>query len=220
MKLIDTDDLRGRKVNYAIITGDGKTELRVLRGLSQKLNGEEIILYFPLITSSRKTGLSALNAVKEYPNLYQINSLIFIVDRDTFSGEPPDIKIKEYLTNIGIDILNINPIKDAYLINCKFGPYNITLFCIILGPEIFIEEEIAILFRLKLGQKISLSGEKNYAWKDRVKSKIYKILRESNIRLENLIKNTGINILEQAFPNLCAVLKKIEEDFHNNAMLL
>jgi len=74
------------------------------------------------------------------------------------------------------------------------------------------------LFKLKLGQEISLSGEKNNAWKDRVKKEIDQIIRENNIRLEDLIERTGIKILEQAFPNLYAVLKKIEEDFHNKAI--
>ena len=39
-------------------------------------------------------------------------------------------------------------------------------------------------------------------------------LRENKIKLEELIRTTGKKKLEISFPNICAVLKKIEEDFN------
>ncbi|KKN34635.1 hypothetical protein LCGC14_0791820 [marine sediment metagenome] len=58
--------------NYIIITGDGKTELRILRGLSKKLDKQNPIIFFPFSTRPRKTGLSALDAVQFYFTRYRV----------------------------------------------------------------------------------------------------------------------------------------------------
>jgi len=213
MKLIE--DLGKDNAQFLIITGDGRTELKVLRALSEKFNGKDLILFFPFPPRSKKTGLSALNVIKTYSNI-GINSIIFVVDGDIFEEDPADIKIQEHLKSIGIQIVNITLIQDAFLINCKYGNRNIVLYCIISGPQTFIEEEIVKLIELKLGKKIDLSGKRDVDWKKRVKREVMKNLRDNKIKLDELIKNTRKEKLEIAFPNICAVLKKIEEDFIRN----
>jgi len=215
MKLVE--DLGKKNAQYLIITGDGRTELKVLRVLSEKYNGKDLILFFPFPPRSKKTGLSALNALKIYSNI-GINSFIFIVDGDTFEEAPANFKIQEHLNSIGIEIVKINLIQDAFLINCKLGNKNIVIYCIISGPQTFIEEEVVKLIELKLEKKIDLSGKRDANWKERIKKEIIKILRENKIKLDELIRNTGKKKLESSFPNFCAVLKKIEENFTKSSL--
>jgi len=210
MRLVE--DLGNNTAHYLIITGDGRTELKVLRALSVKFNGKDLILFFPFPPRQKKKGLNALNAIKIYSNI-GINSIIFIVDGDILEGEPANIKIQEYLKSIGIQIESIIPIQDALLLSCKSGNREIKLFCIISGPQTFIEEEIAELIKLTLRIGIDLSGDRDSNWKGRVKRDIKRILRENNTNIEKLISKTGIRKLETSFPNISAAFKKIEEDF-------
>lgn len=208
MRLVE--DLGKNIAQYLIITGDGRTELKVLRVLSEKYNGKDLILFFPFPPRSKKTGLSALNVLKIYSNI-GINSVIFIVDGDTFEEAPADFKIQEHLNSIGIEIVKINLIQDAFLINCKLGNKNIVLYCIISGPQTFIEEEVVKLIELKLEKKIDLSGKRDANWKERVKKEIIKILKENKIKLDELIRNTGKKKLESSFPNFCVYLKRLKK---------
>jgi hypothetical protein len=181
MRLVE--DLGNNNAHFLIITGDGRTELKVLRALSEKFNGKDLILFFPFPPRSKKTGLSALNALKTYFNI-GITHFIFVVDGDTFEKEPADIKIQEHLKSIGIEIANISLVQGAFLINCKSGNKSIVLYCVIFGPKTFIEEELVKLIELKLEKKIDLSGKRDIDWKKRVKRVIIKTLRDNKIRLE------------------------------------
>lgn len=213
MKLIE--DRIDRKPNYIIFTGNGRTELQVLRALPEKYDGHELILFFPFPPRSEKKGLAALDVIKDYL-FYGYNSFIFILDGDTFKGRPADEDIKDYLTGISIEIIDINQIHEAFLINCKSGNQEIVLYCIISGPQTFIEEEIVNLIKLTLKIEIDLSGERDNNWKRRIKKDVKRILRENRTNYEQLIRRTGTRKLEIAFPNLCSVFKKIEEDFMRN----
>lgn len=216
MKLVE--ELGNLKPDYIIITGDGRSDLKVLKAVSERFNGQDLVLFFPLSPLRRKSGKSALDSIKNIPGDHKINSIIYIVDGDTFDADVnADIEIRDYLLSIGIDVINIESIGDAFLINCEFGNYEVVLYCIISGPQTFIEEEIAELIKLTLNIEINLTGERNIDWKKRVKREVNQALKANNIKLENLIKNPMINKLETAFPNICAILKKIEEDFHNSS---
>ncbi|MBA7479037.1 hypothetical protein ES707_14468 [subsurface metagenome] len=65
---------------------------------------------------------------------------------------------------------------------------------------------------LKLGVKIDLSRKRESAGRKAIKKQIKQVLREKGISIEDLVRNTGITKLEEIFPNICAVLKKIEEE--------
>ncbi|MFX1257901.1 MAG: hypothetical protein ACFFAN_08585 [Promethearchaeota archaeon] len=181
MKLIE--ELGKSTPNYIIITGDGRTELIVLRGLSQKYNGHNLILFFPFTPLPSKipgkTGLSALKTIKDIPGDYKISKIIYVVDGDSFNAKV-DNEIRDYLHGIGISVIDIEPIEEAFLIKSKFGNHNIKLYCIISGPQTFIEEEIARLFEVTLGINIDLSGTRDSAWKKRVKKKITKIKKKKD----------------------------------------
>lgn len=200
--------------NCIILTGDGRRELEILRSLSKKYNGHDLILFFPFSPLAKKTGVNGLDALKTIPIKYLIDSIIYIVDGEFFEiNTIYKDRILNYLKSIGVQIVESTSIADALLINCKCRGHKIDLYCIISGPTTFIEEEIARLIDLQLHVPIDLSGTRDNAWKARIKSNINQIIRENNITIEKLIEQAGKGIIEKSFPNICAVFKKIEENF-------
>ena len=213
MRLVE--ELRGVNPKYFIITGDGTREFEILRELCKKYNGYNKILWFPKRGLKKKSGLSALDAVKDIPSDFSINRIIYTVDADSFEGDP-HIKIKEKLESIGINISEVNLINEALFIRCNFGSYSdIVLYCIITGETSCIEEEIAKLMELKFGTNFDYSGERDANWRKRLKNEINIKLKEIDHRLtiKTLIREAGIRYLEESFSNICAVLKEIEREF-------
>ena len=210
MRLVD--NLRGIESYYLVISGNGTfPENVILKNLCRKYNGHSNAIFCINTPLKKQTGLNALNAIPLYPKKFQINSIIFIVDGEHIK-ENARIEIMKYLESKGIGITEIIPLQRAFLIKCKSGPDDIILFCIILGPEVFIEEEVAKLIELKLGVKIDLSRKKEPNGRKTIKNQIKQVLREKGKTIEELVNNTGKIKLEQTFPNICAVLKKIEEE--------
>ncbi len=210
MKLVD--NLKGIEAFYLIISGNGTFPERVIfKSLCKKYNGYDKAIFSINTQLKKQTGLAALNAIPLYPKKFQINSIIFIVDGEHIK-ENARVEIHEYLETVGLGINEFNPLEGAFLIKCKSGPYDITLFCIILGPEVFIEEEVAKLIELKLGVKIDLSRKGEPAGRKSIKKQIKQVLRENRKKIEELVITTSKSKLEEVFPNICAVLKKIEEE--------
>ncbi len=210
MKLVD--NLKGIEAFYLIISGNGTFPERVIfKSLCKKYNGYDKAIFSINTPLKKQTGLAALNAIPLYPKKFQINSIIFIVDGEHIK-ENARVEIHEYLETVGLGINEFNPLEGAFLIKCKSGPYDITLFCIILGPEVFIEEEVAKLIELKLGVKIDLSRKGEPAGRKSIKKQIKQVLRENRKKIEELVITTSKSKLEEVFPNICAVLKKIEEE--------
>ena len=210
MRLVD--NLRGIESYYLVISGNGTfPENVILKNLCRKYNGHSNAIFYISTPLKKQTGLNALNAIPLYPKKFQINSIIFIVDGEHIK-ENARIEIMKYLESKGIGITEIIPLQRAFLIKCKSGPDDIILFCIILGPEVFIEEEVAKLIELKLGVKIDLSRKREPNGRKTIKNQIKQVLREKGKTIEELVNNTGKIKLEQTFPNICAVLKKIEEE--------
>ena len=210
MRLVEI--LGGIESYYLVISGNGTfPEKVILKNLCKKYNGHEKAIFYISPPLKKQTGLNALNAIPLYPKKFQINSIIFIVDGEHIK-ENARIEIMKYLESRGIGINEIIPLQRSFLIKCKSGPYDLILFCIILGPEIFIEEEVAKLIELKLGVKIDLSRKRETNGRKTIKNQIKQILREKGKTLEELISSTGKVRLEETFPNICAVLNKIEEE--------
>ena len=210
MRLIDS--LRGIESYYLVISGNGTfPENVILKNLCRKYNGHGKAIFYISTPIKKQTGLNALNAISLYPKKFQINSMIFIVDGEHIK-QNARIEIKKHLKSKGIGINEVIPLQGAFLIKCKSGPYNIILFCIILGPEVIIEEEVAELIEYNLGVKIDLSQKREPAGSKTIKNQIKQVLREKGKTIEELVNNTGKIKLEQTFPNICAVLKKIEEE--------
>jgi len=209
MRLVES--IKGIDSYYLIISGNGTfPESVIFKNLCKKFNGYDKAIFYINTPLKKQTGLDALNAIPLYPKKFRINSIIFIVDGEHIK-ENAAIEIQEHLKAKGISVNQVLPLQGAFLIKCKTGPYDVTLFCIIGGPEVFIEEEVAKLVELKLRVKIDLSRKREPAGRKAIKKQIKQVLREKGISIEDLVRNTGITILEEIFPNICAVLKKIEE---------
>ncbi len=212
MRLVE--ELRGFNANYYIITGDGTREFEILRELCRKYNGHNKILWFPRRGLKKRSGLSALDAVKDIPGDFGIYQIIYTVDAEHIEGNPHD-EIKNKLGSIGINSGEVNPLENAFFMRCNFANYNnIILYCIITGETSCIEEEIAKLMELKYGVNFDLSGEKNANWRNKLKNEINRRLREIDRQLtvKTLVRASGRRYLEESFPNICAVLKEIERD--------
>ncbi len=210
MRLVN--ELKGLKSKYIIISGNGTYPDRLLlKVLCEKYNGYDKILWYPRTILKKQTGLNALNSLKVIIG-YRINSIIFIIDGEHIRRNV-NTEIQETLQSIGLDIINCTPLEESLLIKCRIGSNNIILYCIVLGPKTCIEEEVAKLIQLKLNINIDLSGDRDKSWRAGLKYKINHVLKEKKITLEDLIKSSGLKKLEIAFPNICSVLKKIEEDF-------
>jgi len=208
MRLVD--NLKDIEDYYLIISGNGTFPERVIfKNLCKKFNGYNKAIFYINPPLKKQTGLHALNALPLYPKKYHVNSIIFILDGEHIQ-ENAKIEIQRHLESIGIGISEIIPLQRAFLIKCNSGPYEIFLFCTILGPEIFIEEEVANLIKLKLGVTIDLSQRKESAGRKLIKNKLKKVLRERGKTIEELISDTRKTKLEEIFPNICAVLKELE----------
>jgi len=209
MRLVES--IKGIDSYYLIISGNGTfPESVIFKNLCKKFNGYDKAIFYINTPLKKQTGLDALNAIPLYPKKFRINSIIFIVDGEHIK-ENAAIEIQEHLEAKGMSVNQVLPLQGAFLIKCKTGPYDVILFCIILGPEVFIEEEVAKLVELKLGVKIDLSRKREPEGRKTIKKQIKQVLREKRKTIEELVRNTGITKLEEIFPNICAVLKKIEE---------
>ncbi len=209
MRLVD--NLKGVESYYLLISGNGKfPEGVIFKNLCEKFNGYEKAVFVINTPIKKQTGISALNAIKTITKIYQINSFIFMVDGEHIRVNARN-EIRSHLISIGMEINEIIPLERAFLIKCNLGPHNIILFCIILGPEAFIEEEVAKLIELKLGITIDLSGKRESAGRKEIKKNIKQVLRENGKTLDELVRSTGKTKLQETFPNICAVLEKIEE---------
>jgi len=210
MKVVD--NIKGFESYYLIISGNGTfPESVIFKSLCKKFNGYDKAIFSINTPLKKQTGLAALNAIPLISKKFLINSIIFIIDGEHIK-ENASIEIKKYLEALGVNINEFNPLEGAFLIKCRFGPYNITLYCIILGPEVFIEEEVAKLIELKLGVRIDLSGKGDSSGRKTIKNQIKQVLREKGKNIGELVVTTSKNKLEDVFPNICAVLKKIEEE--------
>ncbi|MHA1360499.1 MAG: hypothetical protein ACTSRC_20435 [Candidatus Helarchaeota archaeon] len=204
-------ELKNYKPLLIIVTGDGRRDIKIFEELCSRFNGLDKIIWYPTTIIKKPTGLSALNRIKHLSSLYQIKFFIFIVDGEYIQVNV-NSQIQNYLRGIGINVIEIEPIQEAFLINCKIGSHNVTLYCIILGPETFLEEEIIRLIELELDIPINLAGNRDSIWKDRIKKEIKQTLRENHTNVEDLIRNARVNNLNNAFPNLCVVFRNIEKD--------
>ncbi len=205
------DGFEQGKADFIVILGDGSFDKKVLMGIARKLDGKNISLGIPSIIFQRKTGLRAIDALKTYIGKSRISSYIFMTDRDVFKYNPIN-EIHSYLNSIGIEVINWHLIKEAYLHECRLGNNAFKLYSIIAGSTTFIEEEIAKLLELSLGEKINLNGERDNSWKNRIKSEVKQILRQKGIKIDKfIINNVNKSILERAFPNIYAVMKHIEK---------
>lgn len=195
-------------MDYFVITGDDGREFAVLSGICCKYREKERTLWFPVKGMVKRTGLTALNAVKVIPDDFNMEKIIYTVDRDVIEGDI-ESEIIEKLKSIGIEILDVRQMESSCIIECKLGAHEITLYCIVSGIDVCIEEQIVELLHEKHGIEIDTSGEKNSVWKKNLKRRMLDGLNHKDLTIEELISTSGIEYIKSIFPNFCTIFDEL-----------
>ncbi len=207
MKLIEEE--KPDKYVAFIATGDGRTELHVLRSLSKVYDGTKKI-YFPKIPGKRKTGLSILDILKD--SEIKARSYLFILDLEHVSVNEKEVieTIKKRLNEMNLRGIEIDTLVDAenarlYLIRCKRGSKALPIYVAISGKKKKIEENIAHLIELEYGDEIEPEkGEiKGYLKRKRIKD-IETFIKKSH-------RNSGKRNIKRAFPHIAKILEELEK---------
>jgi hypothetical protein len=193
------------KYKYIVFTGDGRNEIRILKELCNRFNGLNKIIWFPGKPIKKETGLGALKAVRIFPSL-GYGSMLFMVDGEHIIKDA-ESEIQNKLKTFGVRVDEITRIQDAFFIKCGFSNYNINLFCVISGPKICIEEEIAKLIKFELNIEINIIRSCKLIMRE-----IKDVLREKNLDLEQLLINSKTTNLTKSFSNICAILSIFEKE--------
>ncbi len=212
LKLVD--DEKGFNSRHVILNGDGTyPETMILEILCDKYNGLENIISYPRTGVKRHAALSALDVIKTLITK-GYRDFIFIVDGE-HTNEDPKRLIGKKLNTIGIDFADeMIPLQDAFLIRCSCRPYEFNLYCIISGPEVCLEEEVVRFLKFKLKIIVNVpEGSKNAYWRKVLKKNIESMIPRRELKRQ--LREANIRILERSFPNICAVLKDVERNFHH-----
>ncbi|NPA47690.1 MAG: hypothetical protein GXO14_03465 [Thermococci archaeon] len=77
----------GTKVIAVVLTGDGRTEEKVLPAIAERYNGGDKALLFPKGPLSKKTGLNVLKSVLKVHELTGHTRYLLLVDKEHFDPE-------------------------------------------------------------------------------------------------------------------------------------
>lgn len=210
MRLIrDIRELEAQRPDILVLTGNGKTETRILSALCEKYDGKAKFLWFPetpIRRGLKETGFKALHAIGVYLTKYKVKRFLFLVDREHFKG----IKQKEQEAIAGylerglkakIETACEYMPRKMFITRGHLGYLPFDIYTVIFGATSNIEEETSELIRLKFGTQINPN-----------KAEINRFLKKKGKELESLIRGAAKKHLEKAFPGLCSALKKMEEN--------
>jgi len=207
MKLVE--ELRDLKKVVWVLTGNGPTECRVLKGSVKKYDGSEKVLFFPKIPLGFQfgSGTSVLKVIKVYVSKYNANNFFCLLDKEHIeTSKPSEMEIGDRLKEFGITVDNLEKLsvndEEALRVEGKVGIHKFALWIAINGKEKCIEENIAKLLKIEFGENIKPTKEA-----------IRNALRNHNIEdLEHLVSNVSINKIERSFPAIHTVLSRLEDN--------
>jgi hypothetical protein len=192
-----------------VLTGDGRTEFRILSVIARKYNGSRKVLYFPKRPSFfTGKGFSPLKATKILVSKYNIRKFFYLIDKEHFNEkETVEKRIGKELREIGItpSIIQNFTVNEENALHVKgtIGSHNFILWIVVTGKKKRIEENIAELIKVTLKKNVKPTKEE-----------IRKILREYDI--EQLLVNSSIEHIRICFPALDLILSKIERNDTEN----
>jgi hypothetical protein len=195
---VTRDRIEGKLIAI-VISGDVITgaEFELLREFSKKHNGVKN-LWFPKTSLLKPgAGLKALKALKTYKRYF--TNFLFLVDREHFKTQEEKEEIEDTIKGFGINVISLLPLsKGSFILEVEIGDCKATLHIVIFGETKKLEEEITKLIERTLKEKVQ--PEKN---------EIKEIYKKHKTSLEKLVKNANSKDLNEAFPNLTLILKKI-----------
>ena len=190
-----------------IATGDGRTELWVLRALVD-LGAVNRNVCFPKTpipgkNKERKTGLSVLKVLRS--TLIKTEKYLIIVDKE-YWGNSTEEDVRKMLKGMNMRDIEISSKVNAefaklYLIECKRGSKPIIAYLAISGKEKKIEENIAHLIELQYKDKIEPKKED-----------IWGYMRSKRIKnIEDLIRRSHKKNINRALPQFTTVFSELSE---------
>lgn len=211
MKFIEvqepTKDM-GNSEAVVLLTGDGPTELRIVKALSKRMNGSKsgkclYSLKGPI--SPTRTDLSSLEQIKILWSKNPLKKILWICDKEHVKTENWHESIMRELTKYGITVQTENKWLDSGLFRLWLADREAMLWVALSGLKQKIEENIADLIMSRYGDKVEPD-----------KNRIKDYLKRRGIKLDDLILETNEQVIEQSFPGLMNVLKSIHRDCLNS----
>jgi len=99
------EELKDWKKVIWVLTGNGPTECRVLRGSVKKYDGSEKVLFFQKspLGFQYGSGTSILKVIKVYVSKYNANNFFCLLDKEHIeTSKPSEMEIENRLRGFGI----------------------------------------------------------------------------------------------------------------------
>ncbi len=184
-------------IKAIVITGNGRTEERILKSLAKRLNGEKKALLLPSILP-RKSGVVALEGIAVLLNKgFKHKNFLFIVDKEHI---PAEESFERTLHKSGFRVKTIKDEGNREItIKAIRGVCKVKIHVAIMGIKKDVEEDLAKLIELEYGDKIKPCKEERR-----------KYLKQRDLSIEEMIEGASIKNLEEAFKPLINMLKTLE----------
>jgi hypothetical protein len=178
-----------------VITGNGRTERRILRAMSSKFDGHALALFFPAPPSSVRTGLqSMLEGAKVIMTSQRPLHILLLLDKDSMGSSSIHAACSEYGINIEVTEETTSFVEADF----TAGSLRAHVYFAISGTR-NIEEELSALIREVYGCEIAPT-----------KNAIREYLSSQGMNYESLIDGAAVNDLEHALVGLSRALRRIE----------
>ena len=188
------------RIDFVVLTGDGKWEFRVLKGLESRIRCD-LVIFFPESPLAKKTGKSVYKAIPVYVSKYKICKFLVILDREHHKSFDEDLRI---LKNINVKVSNhCELIKDRVLhISGKLGSHDVIIYTCIQG-NMRLNDEIKKLIEAQFSVKLKSDDH----------GVIRKFLESKNLDITELIKtanpkNLGYLTIYLALKEICKNIKE------------
>lgn len=188
----------GAQVISFVLTGDGRTERKVLSAIAERYNGHAKILVFPKSTKPKKTGLSVFEAIESIHKLTGHTRYLILVDREHFSEE----KLHKMLPTL-FGKYKVTTVEPYTILTEKFE-----IYLVVLGEKTAVEDHIAKLINLEVGDD---TIQIEYTDIVSLKRQIRTFIKTSGYKtLKKFILSCKVENIEAAFEPLVKVLKMLE----------
>lgn len=195
----------------AVLTGDGRTELDVIKALAERHDGNTRFFFLPSPPFAFRTGtgLSALKAIKTYLSQYGVAHSLCLIDKEYLRNMSREAIIETVIAafgEYGITVQNTESLPTsggvALILHGEMaGRRALVSYLVVSGRQRCIEEDLAELIRLELDEDVLPE-----------KRAIRRVLRRHRTNISMLIEGASNENLAHAFPSLDRIMRNIEEN--------
>ncbi len=184
-----------------VLTGDGNLEYDAISGFSQIFNNRKGSLLFPKRPGqTKRSGFSAVNAIKTLTSQYHYKKYLLLFDREWCQVEDPCQEIMDQIATFSYNILSFD--CKLYCGNIgahmeiEWGSHRVTLDLCIFGKTRRIEENYIDLIERQYGDKIGPE-----------KKDLRNYLANKHIKPHELISKANHANTQGAFPFLYEIFE-------------